>query len=119
VTPDPGPENDRDERILAVVRGWEGVELTPHRYGGTEFRLGRGEIGHLHPGGWLDVPFPRPVRDELVRAGRAQPHHVLPDSGWVTFNARSAGDVDRAIELLRFSYDLRVEMRKGREGSAR
>lgn len=29
--------------------------------------------------------MPRRIRDELLRDGRARPHHFLPDSGWVSF----------------------------------
>jgi hypothetical protein len=44
------------------------------------------------------------VRDELIAAGRARPHHVLPESGWVTFTIVEPEDVDRAIKLFRLSY---------------
>ncbi len=81
----------------------------PHRFGGVEFSLGRREIGHLHGDRLLDVPFPRKVRDELVAAGRAAPHHVLPQSGWVSFRIRSPADVEAAIALLRLSYDVVLE----------
>ncbi|MGO9958699.1 MAG: luciferase family protein [Solirubrobacteraceae bacterium] len=30
---------------------------------------------------------------------------VLPDSGWVTFSIDEPGDVERAIELFRVSYE--------------
>jgi hypothetical protein len=68
------------EAVRAAVAGWEGVTTDEHRFGGIAFRVGRRELGHLH-GSIADLPFPRPVRDELVAAGRARPHHVVPDSG--------------------------------------
>jgi hypothetical protein len=92
------------ERIAAEVSGWPGVTSAPHRFGGTEFRLGRRELGHLHGDRFADLPFPRRVRDELVAAGRARPHHVLPDSGWVTAPIRS-DDVEPVIELFRMAYE--------------
>lgn len=94
-------------RVLNEVQGWPGVTLAPHRFGGTEFRLGKGEIGHSHPDGSFDIPFPKPVRDELVAKHRAEPHHVLPRSGWVTFRLRTEADVPHAIELLRLAYEVR------------
>ncbi len=95
------------EDIRAAVLAWPGTQALPHRFGGVEFRLGeRREIGHIHGDTLVDIPFPRRVRDELVADGRAQPHHVLPDTGWVSFYLRDPGDVERAIELLRISYDL-------------
>jgi hypothetical protein len=93
----------RDE-VVREVSSWEGVSAHAHRYGGTEFRLGRREIGHLHPR-FADLPFPRPIRDELVAAGRARPHHILPDSGWVTVPMRDASEARVVIELFRMNYE--------------
>jgi hypothetical protein len=45
------------------------------------------------------------VRNELIEQGRASIHHVLPDSGWVSFHIRSDDDLPRAIALLRLNYD--------------
>ncbi len=99
------------ETIQAAVLAWTGVTAHPHRFGGTEFRLGSREIGHMH-GDWLvDIPFPTKVHDELVAAGRAELHHVLPDSGWISFYIREEADVQRAIDLLRLSYDLAVQQK--------
>jgi len=93
------------ERIREAVGSWEGVELGSHRFGGIEFRLGRRELGHLHGDRIADLPFPRRVRDELIAAGRARPHHALPESGWVTFTIVEPDDIDRAIKLFRLSYE--------------
>ena len=92
------------ERITAAVESWPGVKVGSDRFGGVEFRLGRRELGHLHGDRIADLPFPRRVRDELIAAGRARPHHVLPESGWVTFTIVAPEDVDRAIRLFRLSY---------------
>ena len=95
-------------RITAVVMSWPGVESSPHRFGGVEFRLGKRELGHLHGDVLADLPFPRKVRDELVAAGRAEPHHVLPDTGWVSFRIATPQDVDDAIGLFRLAYERAV-----------
>ena len=94
--------------IESAVSIWAGVTAHAHRFGGTEFRLGTREIGHVHGDGLVDIPFPTRVRNEIVAAGAAQPHHVLPESGWVSFYIREPGDVERAIGLLRRSYDIAV-----------
>jgi predicted DNA-binding protein (MmcQ/YjbR family) len=71
----------------------------------------------------LDIAFPRPVRDELVAASEVQPHHVLPDSGWVSFYLKKEEDVEHAAALLRRSYDLAREQQErkygGQSGPAR
>jgi hypothetical protein len=98
----PGAKN----KIEDVVLRWPEVTSKPHRFGGTEYRLGKREIGHLHGNHLLDIPFPKRVRNEVVEAGRAEPHHILPKSGWVSLYLREAADIDRAVELLRLSYEL-------------
>ena len=103
-----GTDDDRPHSAIAAVRAaveaWRGVTTHDHRFGGIEFRRGRRELGHLHRS-FADLPFPRKIRDELVMAGRARPHHVLPDSGWVTVPMRTAEEVANVIDLFRRNYD--------------
>jgi hypothetical protein len=96
---------DQGARLETMLREWPGVETTPHRFGGLEFRVDRREIGHVHPNGMLDLPFPVRMRRELVAAGRAEPHHMLPTTGWVTFRIRNEHDLPAAIALLRLNYE--------------
>jgi Ni,Fe-hydrogenase I large subunit len=110
-------------RIEREVSSWEGVTVHEHRFGGTEFRLGKRELGHLHShanGDRLaDLPFRRTVRDMLVETGRAQPHDVLPESGWVSKPIRTDEDADAVIELFRLSYErarVAQAVRAAREG---
>jgi len=97
------------ETIQGELLSWDGVSAAPHRFGGVEFLFGRRELGHLHGDRLADLPFPRRVRDELVESGRARPHHVLPDSGWVSVPIAGPEDVTNAVELFRLSYDRAVE----------
>lgn len=94
------------QKIASEVGGWAGVEAVPHRFGGVEFRLGKRELGHVHGDYWADIPFPMAVRDQLVATKRADPHHILPHSGWVTFRFRSGEDIKAAVRLFRLSYDI-------------
>jgi predicted DNA-binding protein (MmcQ/YjbR family) len=110
------------QSIKTAVSAWNGVTAHAHRFGGTEFRLGDREIGHVHGDGLVDIPFPTKIRNALVAAGEAAPHHVLPDTGWVSFYIHKADDVARAIGLLRRSYDLAVAQaarRRPAEGTRR
>lgn len=100
------------ERINAAVLAWPGAQAWPHRFGGTEFRLGEArEIGHIHGDHLVDIPFPKRVRDAVVAAGLAQPHHILPETGWISLYLRQPSDVEQAIALLRQSYDLAVQQK--------
>ncbi len=105
------PVSGAKERIQNAVLRWTGVTAHPHRFGGIEFRLWKRELGHLHSNHLLDIPFPMKVRDELVTSGRVKSHHVLPNSGWVSFYIKETSDIDRAIDLLRHSFDLAVEQK--------
>ena len=92
--------------ITEKVTSWYGVTAQPHRFGGVEYVIGKREIGHVHGDALVDIPFPKKVRDEIVTAGRAQPHHVLPETGWVSFYIRQEEDVKKAIALLHESYQI-------------
>ncbi len=104
-------------KIRQAVTSWPRLSAHPHRFGGTEFRIGRREIGHVHADALVDIPFPRRVRNQVIAAGAAEPHHVLPDSGWVSLFLRSPEDVAAAIALLRLSYDLALQQRSSPEHS--
>ena len=71
--------------ITQALTSWEGVSTAPHRFGGVEYLLGTRELGHIHGDHLVDIPFPKKVRDEVVGAGLAQPHHILPETGWISF----------------------------------
>src|SRR5918911_244184 len=101
------------EVVEREVSGWPGVEATPHRFGGVEFR-GRGhEIGHLHGSRLGGVPFPILMRKELAAEGKAEPHHVLPQTGWVSYYPRGPEDAPAIVELFRLNYKHLVE--RGRD----
>jgi hypothetical protein len=99
---------DAQQRILNEVQSWPDIVPYPHRFGGVEFRLGKREIGHLHGNSLLDVPFPVKVKEELIAAGEAEQHHVLPESGWISFRIRTSADVEHAVDLLRRSFGIAV-----------
>ena len=92
-------------RIAREVGSWEGVTTHDHRFGGVEFRLGRRDLGHLHGERWADLRFHKGVRDMLVETGRAQPHHVLPHTGWVSKQIRDDRDAEEVVELFRLAWE--------------
>ncbi len=97
------------EIIEKEILSWPYVTAEPHRFGGIEFRLDKREMGHIHIEGLADIPFPMKIRDELVNSGRVKPHHVLPQSGWVSYwfhNNNKEEDISTVIELFRLRYEL-------------
>jgi len=99
------------KQVIDTLLMWDGIEAHPHRFGGTEFRIGKREIGHMHGDSLVDIPFPKKVRDEIVAAGEASPHHILPETGWVSFYLRQDGDIKRAIDLLKRSYEIALKQK--------
>lgn len=100
------PVKGAGQQVYEAVIQWKKIVHAPHRFGGVEFRIGRREVGHVHGDSLVDIPFPLHARDELVKSGEAEPHHVLPKSGWVSIFLRNPDDVERAIRLLRKSYEI-------------
>ncbi len=92
------------EELEQQVSSWPNVSTHPHRFGGREFRVGSAEIGHIHTGGDVDIPFPRSVRDALLADRLAEEHRWVPNSGWTTFHFRTEVDVKHAVWLMRLSY---------------
>jgi hypothetical protein len=97
-------------RLEGEVLTWPGVsnetrttEVTPG-IDVTIYWLGRRQLGHIHHDGVADLQFPRTLHDDLIAAGRAEPHR----GGFpavVSYALRQPQDVPGALELFRLSYD--------------
>ena len=106
-----GPSTkSRFEALRDEILTWDGVTTGPGRFGAVTFHLGKREIGHVHGNSHADLPFPTKLRNELVDAGRAMPHHVLPQSGWVSISLRNG--IEGALDLFRLNYDLIATKKK-------
>jgi hypothetical protein len=104
--------------VQQTVLSWEGVTVHPHRFGGTEYRLGKREIGHIHGDRLVDIPFTKPARDQAIAEGKAEAHHILPESGWVSIWLRQPKNLDDALELLERSFHMAVTQRENRQARA-
>ena len=52
-----------------------------------------------------NLPFPVRMREELVESGKAQLHHMLPQTGWVSYYLSGEEDVAGALDLFKKNYD--------------
>ena len=94
------------EKIKKEILSWPSVTAEQHKFGGVEFRLNKREMGHVHGDRLADLPFPMKTRNELVSSGRASPHHVMPQSGWVSYwIEKGEEDVSAIIGLFRLRYE--------------
>src|SRR6266496_2426559 len=89
------------EALEAAALQLPGMELRVHRFGGVEFTIAGRELGHLHGNGLLDVRVDCDSARALVNAGRAEPHHVLGQSAWISFWVQSMEDVQSGVDLLK------------------
>ena len=96
---------DLSEKVKATLVKWPGVISQPHRFGGIEFRVDGRELGHIHGSSLADFPFPMSTRNQLIESRRVSPHHVLPNSGWVSYWINGDSDFMPLIELFKLQYD--------------
>jgi hypothetical protein len=98
-------QTNRKEALTDELLSWPGVTNQPHRFGGIEFLFQGKEIGHLHGDHLVDLLLPKSQRDKWIAAGRAKPHHIFPESGWLSIYLKSEEDVVNAVEILRTKYE--------------
>lgn len=116
-------------RIEREVLGWPGVSKEtggggPGQGGfrvppATVYRVGRRQIGHVYHNedGLADFSFPKEVREELIRSGRAIPHPAFPSNRTVaSYQVRTTQDVPGAVKLFRVNYE-RVVARDARRAA--
>jgi hypothetical protein len=96
------------EMFENAIRRKYTIQTRPHRFGGVGFFIGPTEIGHLHGNGLLDLFVGKSIRAEEVRRGCALPHHVFPDSGWISFWLKSPADLAQALELFEIASIYRT-----------
>lgn len=102
------------EELLAMVErevlSWPGVSKETRGTDVTSgmdvtiYWVGRRQIGHVHHDGVADLQFPKVLHDELITAGRAEPHR----GGFpavVSFAIQQPDDVPDVLDLFRLSYD--------------
>jgi hypothetical protein len=103
-----------DEELLTMVErevlSWPGVsketrgtDVTPG-IDVTIYWLGRRQLGHIHHDGVADFQVSKVLHDELIAAGRAEPHRG-GFAAVVSFAIRQPDDVPHALDLFRLSYD--------------
>lgn len=100
------------DRLSADLPTWEGIKTQPGSFGAVEFHFGHREVGHFHGSSHADLPFPTAIRTAMVAAGEAEPHHFLPQTGWVSLPLRGPEGEARALAAFRRNYDLIVKKKQ-------
>jgi hypothetical protein len=108
----------QSEQLRNKVSAWPQISVAPRRFGGTEFGFLTEEVGHVHTGGVVDIPFPRLFPDALLAAGLAEEHHRVRNSGWITYRMRGEQELPHALWLMRLKPTMSGRPH-GREYSSR
>jgi hypothetical protein len=93
--------------IESTVHEWPEMRVGVHRLGGIGFFFRGKESSHIHGNGLLDCFVGRAERDRLVESGRALPHHIFPQSGWISFWVRNETDIRPALDLIRIAVQAK------------
>jgi hypothetical protein len=105
------------EVLTKEIESWPGVSSHDHEFGGIQFDYGRVEIGHIHDAPFVDLPFPKAIRNQLIAEGRASVHPPLPNSGWARRYIQNESDLAETIALFRLNYERIVAQRDNKISS--
>ena len=99
---------DQDE-LFENLKAWilklPGVSQSPHRFGGTEFRVEGLEFMHHHGPSFLDIRLAKNDQAIALKSGRAIPHRFAPQTGWVSFRIEKPEDLESAQKLIQLAYE--------------
>lgn len=101
---------DHIDDIENAVLSWDHTSVRPHRFGGIQFDVNNKEIGHIHGNGLLDIPFSKSVKEKLILETnrRVKEHHIFRKSGWISLYIENSSDRDLAIQILKRSYEEKL-----------
>ena len=94
------------EQIRRAVLIWPDVDERTTDDGSAEYQFAGAELGQVIGDNSIDVPLTKRVRDKAIADERAEPHPTRPNARRATLSLHHPNDVNRAIALLRLSYDL-------------
>src|SRR5262245_19977292 len=101
-----GLQQSIEEWILSLPN----VTKTPHRFGGTEYRVHGLEFMHSHGPKYLDIRLSKQDQERVLKDGKAEHHRFAPQAEWVTFRIRQEEDIETAKELAKLAYDNAEKM---------
>jgi hypothetical protein len=102
--------NDWLDQIESEMLLIPDIKLSLHRYGGIQFNYGTKELGHLHSNGLLDILTSKATKSIYLSKGIATNHHVMPQSGWISFYISTNEDQKQAVVLLKEAYEQAREL---------
>ncbi len=97
--------------VSTELQSWPGMIAVTHwhlgdptRVDGAEFQVqGRGELGHIHLNGEIQLELTKSLRTQLAALKLAEPFRW--SDAWVTASLTSRQEAGHALWLLRLGYD--------------
>ena len=93
--------------VVKFLKSIPDVKTKYHRYGGLEFTIKHAEICHLHGDGLLDVLLNHQKAKELIENTEATQHHVIKNSGWISYQICKTSDLKEVIGIINQAILLR------------
>ena len=90
-----------------IVKNLADVSTSFHKYGGLQFNVDNKEIGHMHGDGLVDIHLNKKLAQIIILLGLAEDHHVLKNSGWISFPLRRNQDLNIIVKIAHLGYALR------------
>lgn len=93
------------QKLSRELETWPGITVCRHRFGGRQFDLHGVELGHVHSNGVVDIRLTRAEHDDVLARRLASPHHVVPNSSWVTVYLEQAGQASAISALFTLPFN--------------
>lgn len=93
------------ENLKLWILQLSNVNESPHRFGGTEFRVDGVEFMHSHGPSWLDIRLSKEDQTVALKTGEVLPHRFAPQAGWVSLRIENPEDGANAKKIILLAYE--------------
>jgi hypothetical protein len=88
----------------------DNTTASTHKFGGLQFNYENKELGHIHSNGLLDMLLNRELKQQLMQQNnRVKDHHILKNTGWLSFYMETYGDKEFVLELFEMAYKVQMD----------
>lgn len=90
--------------IVQWIKNLPNIETKYHKYGGLEFKINDKEICHIHGDGLVDIILTKKTAAEIILTTKAEEHHVIINTGWISYQIKSETDILELKGIIQQSY---------------
>ena len=96
--------------VVKWVKKLPNIKSKYHKYGGLEFQINGKEICHIHGDGLTDVLLNRECAEKLILNTEAEEHHVIKNSGWISYQINNNTITSELTQIIQRAYDLKKSL---------